>query len=408
MGRVMKITNRRGFLGIVKILAASALALLVASCGGGMDFGSVFDSSDPNAPVSANQPPPGNVTQAKVALLLPLSARGQTAQIALSMKQAAELALLETGSSSITLVTKDTKGTPGGSAAAASAALDEGAEIILGPLLGNDVRSVTPIARARNVPIIAFSSVSAVASPGTYLMSFLPSQEVSNLIRHAASAGMKNMAAMIPQSQYGSIVERAFKASAARHGVSVATIERYSRNGNNLPAAARRLTARVNSPSAPVQAVFIPEGGRMLRAISTALARSGFSPRSVKVLGTGLWDSPQTASIPVASGGWYAGVSPQKVAAFEQRFQASYRVKPSRLASLSYDAVSLVAAFAKHPRGTRFTASQITNPEGFNGVNGLFRFRPDGRIERGLSILEVSATGTRVVAPAPTRFNYGY
>src|SRR5215216_7970863 len=72
----------------------------------------------------------------KVALLLPTTAVGDQAQIAISMKQAAEMALIDAGSSGITLVTKDTAGTAEGAAAAAQAALAEGSELILGPLLG--------------------------------------------------------------------------------------------------------------------------------------------------------------------------------------------------------------------------------------------------------------------------------
>jgi hypothetical protein len=41
-------------------------------------------------------------------------------------------------------------------------------------------------------------------------------------------------------------------------------------------------------------------------------------------------------------------------------------------------------------------------------VNGLYRFRPNGRIERALSILEVTSGGPRVLAPAPDRFSAGY
>ena len=43
-------------------------------------------------------------------------------------------------------------------------------------------------------------------------------------------------------------------------------------------------------------------------------------------------------------------------------------------------------------------------PNGFSGVDGIFRFRPDGSAERGLAILEVSPNGFAVVDPAPRSF----
>ena len=146
----------------------------------------------------------------------------------------------------------------------------------------------------------------------------------------------------------------------------------------------------------------------MLRAIGVALSQSGFTPQTAKVLGTGLWDDPLTPGTPIAIGGWYAGVAPGLTAKFSKRYAATYGGTPPRLASLAYDATSLAISFAKQPRGSRFTPQQITNPQGFQGANGLFRFRANGLIERGLSILQMTASGPRVIAPAPGRFSFAY
>jgi hypothetical protein len=64
----------------------------------------------------------------------------------------------------------------------------------------------------------------------------------------------------------------------------------------------------------------------------------------------------------------------------------------------------LAIILSKGETGQRFSATSITNPEGFQGINGLFRFRENGIIERGLSVLEVTSSGVKVVAPAPSRF----
>ena len=399
MSQVLRVF-KQGFTGFQRVGVLLAL-LMLASCSG-LDLGGAFDNSGSgnNLP-SSSQP-------AKVALLVPLSAPGQTANIAAAMKKSAELALFEAGKTNVTLITKDTGGNPNGAVAAAQAAIAEGAQIILGPLLGSEVAAIAPIAKARNIPIIAFSSVSKVARPGVYLMSFLPEQEVSNLLRHASQTGIKSIVAMIPQSQYGAVVERSLKTSAPVFGVKVQLVERFNRNGQNLAAVSARVARAVNSPTNPAQGLFIPEGGQNLRAVGAALTQAGFSPTSVKVLGTGLWDSPTTTGTPIAFGGWYAGVSPQLVRQFNQRYSASYQSTPPRIASLAYDAMSLTMSFARAPVGTRFSPAQITNVEGFNGVNGLFRFRPDGRIERGLSILEVSPSGTKVAAGAPAKFQFGF
>ena len=55
-----------------------------------------------------------------------------------------------------------------------------------------------------------------------------------------------------------------------------------------------------------------------------------------------------------------------------------------------------------------FSSAAITNSVGFQGQNGLFRFRPNGLIERGLAILEMTSDGPQVVAQPPNRFGAGF
>ena len=381
----------------------SIVTLAVAGCGGGLDVGGYFKDDAPEG-----QQPQAPAVAAKVGLLLPLSAPGEVGQIGKAMKQAAELALFDAGQSNITLITKDTRGDAEGAKAAAQAALAEGAQLILGPLLSSEVTAISPIARARNIPVVAFSSVSGVAGSGTYLMSFLPQEEVANVIRHSNRAGVRNIAALIPNSNYGNAVQTALDEAAKAHGVNIVLVERYSRSEGALARPAKRVAQAINDQSRGIQALFLPEGGQLLNGMGMQLTQNGFSPNSVRMLGTGLWDDPATANITIAQGGWFAGVSSPSLQQFQQRYQTTYGAKPHRLASLAYDATSLAIILSGGAAGSRFTNQTITNPEGFQGVNGLFRFRQNGRIQRGLAILSVGPGGNTVVAPAPSRFGNGF
>ena len=62
---------------------------------------------------------------------------------------------------------------------------------------------------------------------------------------------------------------------------------------------------------------------------------------------------------------------------------------------------------APGPAYHRFTQSALMDPNGFAGVDGIFRFNPDGTSERGLAILEVTPDGFNVVSPAPKTFQSG-
>jgi len=378
---------------------AALLLLLVglAACSGSLK--GLFDSGQPQTAPQTQLP---TATGVKVALILPLSGPGETARIGQAMKQAAEMALFDSGNPGIVLITKDSAGSASGASAAARAALAEGAELILGPLLANEVQAVSPLARAQNVPVIAFSSVSATAGSGTYLLSFLPEEEVGAIVRHISRNGMRSVIAMLPKSQYGATIERALTEAGRQDGVQITGIERFSRTPEGITTPARNAAAAVNSGSA--KALMIAEGGDLLRQLGFALQQAGFAPTQAKVIGTGLWDDAATRSIPIAMGGWYAGVAPDLIARFDQRYRKTYSFSPPRLASLSYDAVSLAIILARGEPGRRFSAAAITNPEGFQGINGLFRFRSNGLSERGLSILEITPSGPRVIAAAPQRF----
>ncbi len=78
---------------------------------------------------------------------------------------------------------------------------------------------------------------------------------------------------------------------------------------------------------------------------------------------------------------------------------------PPQLASLAYDAV-VAGGAAVHMAQPyhRFTQAALMDPNGFSGVDGIFRFNADGTSERGLAVLEVQPDGFHVVSPAPKTF----
>ena len=138
-----------------------------------------------------------------------------------------------------------------------------------------------------------------------------------------------------------------------------------------------------------------------------ALAAGGVNLKRLQLMGTGLWEDQRIFSAPELAGGWYVGPdpnSPNNFRAFARRYSAKYGGEPSRTATLSYDAVALVAALVKTqgPRG--LTSEVLTNPSGFSGIDGVFRFRSEGTNQRGLAVLKVGPQGGVVIAPAPKAF----
>jgi hypothetical protein len=67
----------------------------------------------------------------------------------------------------------------------------------------------------------------------------------------------------------------------------------------------------------------------------------------------------------------------------------------------------LVAALVKTQGTQRFSEQVLTNPSGFAGIDGVFRFRAEGTNDRGLAVLRVTPSGSQVISPAPKSFAPG-
>jgi len=384
-------------------LLTAALAALLAACSTAMG-----PTPGPTAAlVPGGAAGPGQHAPVKIALLLPLGGMGQTAAIAKSMKQAAEMALFEVNDPNVQLVTKDDGGTTSGGHAAADAAVKEGAEIILGPLFSQAAAGAAPVARKAGVPILAFSNDTKIAGNGVYLMSFLAEEEVERVVSFAARQGKRRFAALIPANAYGNVVEPAFRRAVQKAGGTVVIVERYPPTANGMLGPAKRVVQAIKRADEllnPVDALFLPGGQEALPQIGPVIAYSGLDTSKVKLLGTGAWDFPSMGRDDAFVGGWYASPDPIAWRAFAERFAKTFGNAPPRIASVAYDAVGLAIGLSSNPPGARFTTANLTRPHGFSGVDGIVRFGENGLSERGLAVLEVQKFGAAVVDPAPTSF----
>src|SRR4051812_22981224 len=387
-------TTRRSAVGL--ILGAP----LLGACSGVQQslssFTSPFSSSS-DAPAPPQQPQAVGAGQVKVGLVLPLSAAGNAGQAAQSMRNAAEMALAEFQNPNIQLLIKDDAGTPQGAQQGTQQALDEGAEIIIGPLFAVSVPAAAQLTRARGVSMIAFSTDSSVAGRGVYLLSFLPESDVNRIVDYSAGTGKRSYAALLPENAYGNVVEAAFKQATGRKGARIVAFEKY---GADRAGAARTVAQALGQ----ADALFLADDGDAVVGMADALTAAGANLRNIQLLGTGLWDNPRVFASPALQGGLYAAPDPAGFRSFAGRYRAKFGADPVRTATLAYDAVALVAALARTQGGQRFSPEVLTNPSGFAGIDGLFRFRADGTNERGLAVMRVGSGGSTPVAGSPKSF----
>lgn len=384
------------------LVGLAALALAGCQPGGG-GAGLDFRAAAP-AETSSEVLGEGEVT---AALILPTSASGNAGSTAQAMRNAVAIALSEMPSADLRVVPIDSRGTAEGAEAAARQAVEDGASVIIGPLFAAEVRAAGSIARAANIPVIAFSTDANVATQGVYLLSFLPEGDIQRIVGHAVRNGKRSFAALLPEGSYGEVVEGALQQAVARHSGRIVTIERYGSDQEQIRSAVTRLSTVAGGDSPQVDALLVPDAPNALATLAPMLASAGISRQRVQLLGSGQWNDEAAWRIAELEGGWFAGPDPSGWTSFRSRYESRYGAPPPRSATLAYDAASLAAALSRLEGASGFSAQTLANPDGFAGVDGVFRFRTNGTNERGLSILEIGEGGARVVDRAPQSFGPG-
>ena len=320
----------------------------------------------------------------RVALIVPLSGQGQGAVAAAEPAQRRRSRPRRNPNPEITILVKDDRGTPEGAREAASEAISEGAELIIGPLFAGSVRSAGQVARQAGKPVIAFSTDASVATRGVYLLSFLVQAEVDRIVAYAASQGRRSIAALVPDTTYGSVAEAQFREAAAQQRPARRRHRALSGRASRKPPS-QRLRAVIGGAAPQADLLFVPENADGLPAVAQALqthrvrsaegeaARHGPVERAARLRRAGACRARGSRRPTTAA----STPSRRAIAAASTR-------DPIRLATLSYDAVTLAAALTRMQGSQRFSDAVLTNPAGFAGADGVFRFKPDGTNERAL------------------------
>lgn len=371
--------------GYIKKLLALGSIILLSACA------AIPRGGDGPPPVVTADPLDG---MHRVALLLPMT--GPDADVGQSIANATALALTDTKSTNIRMITYDTGL---GVAAATKRAIADGNKVILGPLRGDHVVEAAAVARPAGVPIISFSNDVGVAGQNVFLLGHLPNQSIDRVVRYAKAQGYNRFAGIVSSNVYGQRAQSNLTAAVRSAGGTLVSIQEADGTAGSADAAARRLMQL-----GQIDAVLIADSGRAAVTTVPALRRNGL--RNAKILGTDLWniDGSLASNAPMY-GAWFASVSDTLYAQYATKYRTRFGKAPLRLSSLGYDSVLLVARVARDWRpGTKFPLAQLTDPQGFIGVDGAFRFTANGLTDRMLEVQEIQAGKFVTVSAAPTQF----
>ncbi|VWX51536.1 ABC transporter substrate-binding protein [Novosphingobium sp. 9U] len=374
------------------LLAAAAMATLAACAV--VPKGPVAPPPPRPTPAPTTSELPTDTQHHRIALLVPMS--GANGAVGQSIANAATMALMDTNAKNLRITNYDTSA---GAGVAASRAIADGNQLILGPLLADDIPAVAAAARSAKVPLISFSNDQSAAARDVYVMGSLPGSSVRRTVRYAREHGVTSFAALVPKGDYGERASQSLIAEARAAGGTIMAMESYDRSTASITAAATKLRAR-----GAFDAILIADsGGLSARAAGLLKARGSATPR---LLGTELWSGEKAiTTAPALNGAWFSAVSDSRFPQFVSSYRTRFGAAPYRIATLGYDAVLLTLRVARDWKpGRAFPTAALTSTDGFLGLDGAFRFNKDGVIDRALEVREVSGGAVKVVSPAATKF----
>jgi hypothetical protein len=375
-------------------LAIGLACLALAGClpAGGPSSGPSIDTS---APVP-------------VALLVPGgSGTASDELLARNLQNAARLAISDLAGVQIDLRVYNTAGNPAQAATMAAKAVDEGAKIILGPLNGIEANAAGVAVAARSVNVLSFSNNVDIAGGNVFVLGTTFPNVATRLARYAVRNGAPRIMVVYDQNPGGEAGRAAIQAGVATAGGTVAGAVGYEFSQAGITKAAAGIADQVRSSGA--SAVFLtatPDGA--LPMISQALIDNGVSIQMQRFIGLTRWNVPNaTLALPSLQGGWFALPDPTRYPQFVSRYQAAYGEAPEPIAALAYDGIAAIGALVRQGNANALTTGALTQPAGFEGVSGIFRFLPNGANERGLAVMQVQNGQAVVVDPAPRSFGGG-
>ena len=340
-----------------------------------------------------------------VALLVPGGSGETTDEIlAQSLENAARLAMRDLNGVTIDLRVYRTAGDAALAGALAEKAVDEGAEIIVGPVYAASANAAGKAVAGRNVNVLSFSNNSAIAGGNLFVLGPTFQNTADRMVEYGTSQGKQRYVIVHGQDAAGIQGRDAIQRAVDANGAAVTASVSYALSQQDVIAAIPSISAAVNESAA--DAVFMTtDSASALPLLSQLLPEAGITSETSQFMGLTRWDiPPQTLSLPGVQNGWFALPDPGATATFSNQYQAAYATTPHPIGGLAFDAIAAIGALASQGSGDALTASALTRSGGFRGASGIFRLNADGTNTRGLAVATITEAQVQILSPAPQRF----
>ena len=353
---------------------------------------------EPEQPVKPFTLPDKQDTRLRIGLLLPLS--GDYAALGQDIAGGAEMALFQVKDPDIDIVFFDTAGGNQAEQAARQAVASE-VDIVVGPLFTAAVRKARPILAASAIPVLALSNNIESASPGNWVLGYLPEQQIDHLLGYAVSENKTRVAILASEDAFGQQVLSHAVSRLSQLGLqplqttlltpailsdedslkqAIKTFSQYQKPENEND----------ELPPPAYDVLILAGGPDFILRTAPVLSFYDLDPSRVTYLGTDLWTRADLISEPSLQGSIITQATLPVSEGFEKQWQSVFNRPSNTLARLGFDAFALIAITKQELDQTTDQASQLPldwrasliREQGFAGFSGQFKLLPDGRNQR--------------------------
>lgn len=325
----------------------------------------------------------------QVTMLLPTDAalRKKAADIA----DGAKLALDDLGAGQLRIDFQASASTSGQAASKVQAASAAGAKLIIGPATNEEVSRIISGTSLPRPPILAL--VANNSAGGTHIWPLYGDAIDSALegVGVAVAAKQKNIVVVHEAGFPAENLLRLREGISLKGGNTIGFVP-YPASGINLRAA----FAKGQVVFSKANTIVLLGGGNAIGEVIDILAAGEFGQSIATAIATSLLPE-EIYKRPSAQGLMVAIPSTSDVSVIADRFKAKYGREPSYDAAIGYDSIAIAAGLVRSGGPDAITVENLTSSQGFRAATGLFRFRPDGRIERRMIVHRIEDGSLKVI-----------
>lgn len=359
-----------------------------------------------------------NQKKVKVALFLPFS--GKNKDLGFSLFNTATVSLFYNDPNGvIELVLFDSKDNPKDTEKSFREIIEKNIKIVIGPIFSSSVEVIDKLARQNKITVISLSNNQNLINKvdnegGVFIGGILPETQIEKIVNFSISQGKMNFAIIAPSNQYGKTITELLKKFVRSKQGNFITSEFYDSNSKDLERVVERV---INSFVLPEnltkgkkdselvikdydriypQVIMIPESGKIASKIIALIKKQNKNERDFQIIGTTQWDDKSVYDSNLL-GAWFPAPENEKFSNLENFYYSKFEKFPPRISSIAYDAIGLIAQIIDRKQGKEPTLADFVNFKneqinGYQGVDGLFRFLPNGLIQRNLGVLKISVS----------------